>query len=132
MVAPEVGVTGAAWAVMLLKLRDISGLRGLPGKPFLPTPMPGGGWSNARLSASEATVWLCEVLKKCSLSPGQLGNVGARSLRATALSWMAKYMIPEKVRRLMGYHKRQDGPHLQQGCIGSRLAEPHHDHHRHP
>ena len=27
-----------------------------------------------------------------------------RLSKATALSWMAKYMIPEKVRRLMGYH----------------------------
>ena len=104
VVAPEVGVTGAAWAVALLKLRDISGLRGLPGRPFLPTPVLGGGWSSAKLSTSEASVWLCEVLKKYSLAPGQLSNVGAHSLKATTLSWMAKYMVPEKVRRLMGYH----------------------------
>ena len=95
VVAPEVGVTGTAWAVALLKLRDISG----PGRPFLPTPVPGGGWSSARLSTSEASVWLCEVL-----GPGQLSNVGAHSLKATTLSWTAKYMVPEKVRRLMGYH----------------------------
>ena len=39
-----------------------------------------------------------------SLHPGQLSNVGARSLKATALSWMAKAMVAEKIRRLMGYH----------------------------
>ena len=33
-----------------------------------------------------------------------LDNVGAHSLKATALSWLAKFMAPEKVRRLMGYH----------------------------
>ena len=81
----------AAWAAMLLKLRDISGLRAMPGRPFLPTPV-------------EASVWLCEILKKYPLNPGQLGNVGAHSLKATALSWMAKAMVAEKIRRLMGYH----------------------------
>ena len=30
--------------------------------------------------------------------------MGAHSLKATTLSWMAKYMVPERVRRLMGYH----------------------------
>ena len=104
VVAPEVGVSGVAWAAMLLKLRELAGLRGLPGRPFLPTPLPGGGWSLAKLSTSEASVWLCEVLRKYSLSPGVLDNVGAHSLKATALSWLAKFMAPEKVRRLMGYH----------------------------
>ena len=99
VVAPEIGVTGAAWAVQLLKLRGLTGLRGMPGRPFLPTPVPGGGWSAARLSTAEASVWLCEILRKYSLGPGQLSNVGAHSLKATA-----KYMVPEKVRRLMGYH----------------------------
>lgn len=65
--------------------------------------MPGGGWSSAKLSTSEASVWLCEVLKKYSLNPA-LDNVGAHSLKATALSWLAKFMAPEKIRRLMGYH----------------------------
>ena len=66
--------------------------------------MPGGGWSLAKLSTSEASVWLCEVLKKYSLNPAVLDNVGAHSLKATALSWLAKFMAPEKIRRLMGYH----------------------------
>ena len=104
VVAPELGVTGVAWAAMLLKLRNVSGLRAMPGRPFLPTPVPGGGWSAAKLSTSEASVWLCEILKKYSLHPGQLSNVGAHSLKATALSWMAKAMVAEKIRRLMGYH----------------------------
>lgn len=30
--------------------------------------------------------------------------MGAHSLKATALSWLAKAMAPEKVRRLLGYH----------------------------
>ena len=33
-----------------------------------------------------------------------MSNVGAHSMKATALSWMAKAMVSEKLRRLMGYH----------------------------
>lgn len=41
MVAPCEGITGVKWAEELLKLRHLSGLRALPGRPFLPTQ--GGG-----------------------------------------------------------------------------------------
>ena len=100
VVAPAVGVSGLAWAEEFLKLRHLAGLKALPGMPFLPTPVVGGGWSRAKLATPEATVWLCEVLQKYS-GTSSLGNVGAHSLKATALSWM---MVHEKVRRLMGYH----------------------------
>ena len=104
VVAPSEGITGVQWAEQLLKLRHISGLRALVGKPFLPTPVPGGGWSQARLTTPEASIWLCELLQKYTCSPQVLGDVGAHSLKATALSWLAKAMAPEKVRRLLGYH----------------------------
>ena len=103
VVAPAVGVSGLAWAEEFLKLRHLAGLKAMPGMPFLPTPVVGGGWSRAKLATPEATVWLCEVLQKYS-GTSSLGNVGAHSLKATALSWMAKAMVHEKVRRLMGYH----------------------------
>ena len=104
VVAPCQGVTGVQWAEELLKLRNMSGLRALPGRPFLPTPVPGGGWSQARLSTPEASIWLCEMLQKYAIYPQKLGDVGAHSMKATALSWLAKAMAPEKVRRLLGYH----------------------------
>ena len=77
----------------LLKLRHMSGLRALPGRPFLLVPVPGGGWSQAKLTTPEASTWLCEMLQKYTM-------------KATALSWLAKAMamVSEKLRRLMGYH----------------------------
>eukprot|EP00435_Cladocopium_sp_Y103_P016654 s1417_g4.t1 len=104
VVAPSRGVSGAAWAEEFLRLRATSGLRALPGRPFMPAPIMGGGWSQSRLSTSEASNWLCEVLKKYSMEKADMSNVGAHSMKATALSWMAKAMISEKLRRLMGYH----------------------------
>lgn len=49
-------------------------------------------------------MWLCELLQKYAIYPQLLGDVGAHSMKATALSWLAKAMAPEKVRRLLGYH----------------------------
>lgn len=49
-------------------------------------------------------IWLCEILQKYDLYKGDLTNVGARSMKATALSWLAKAAVPEKMRRMLGYH----------------------------
>ena len=98
VVAPSEGITGVQWA------EEVPGLRALVGKPFLPTPVPGGGWSQARLTTPEASIWRCELLQKYTCAPQVLGDVGAHSLKVTALSWLAKAMAPEKVRRLLGYH----------------------------
>ena len=73
VVAPVVGVSGMAWADEFLKLRHLAGLKALPGVPFLPTPVVGGGWSRAKLTTPEATVWLCEILHKYS-GTRSLGN----------------------------------------------------------
>ena len=103
VVAPCEGITGAE---ELLKLRHLSGLRALPGRPLLPVPVPGGGWSQARLTTPEASIWPCELLQKYTIHPQELGDVGAHSMKATALSWLAKAMVSEKLRRLRGYHPR--------------------------
>ena len=63
-----------------------------------------GGWSRGRLSTTEASMWLCELLHRCGVPKEKLTNIGAHSLKATFLSWMAKAGIEEKIRRLMGYH----------------------------
>lgn len=49
-------------------------------------------------------MWLCEILQKYDLSCKGLDNVGAHSMKATALSWLAKAGVQEKARRMLGYH----------------------------
>ena len=99
VVAPVVGVSGMAWADEFLKLRHLAGLKALPGVPFLPTPVVGGGWSTAKLTTPEATVWLCEILQRYS-GTSSLGNVGAHSLKATAL-----YHVKPKDKSVMIYSR---------------------------
>ncbi|CAL1136231.1 unnamed protein product [Cladocopium goreaui] len=75
VVAPSRGVSGVAWAEEFLRLRAQAGLRALPGRPFMPAPITGGGWSQSRLSTSEASNWLCELLKRYSMEKMDMSNV---------------------------------------------------------
>ena len=102
--APAVGITKGCWAAEFLKARKAAGLRAGVGRAFMPVPLIGGGWSPGRLRTTEASIWLCELLQKYSLSVAPLENVGSHSMKATTLSWLAKAGVPEKVRRLLGYH----------------------------
>ena len=104
VVAPSVGVSGAKWAEEFLRARKDSGLRAMPGRPFMPAPIVGGGWSQGRVTTTEASLWLCELLRKHTRVEMDMTNIGAHSMKATALSWMAKANVSEKLRRLMGYH----------------------------
>ena len=102
VVAPSEGVSGLDWGSSFIKMRQESALRAWPQTPFLPAPILGGGWSLGKLSSAEASMWLCELLHKFGVP--KLTNVGAHSMKATALSWMAKAGMEPKLRRLMGYH----------------------------
>lgn len=104
VVAPSVGVSGLDWGSSFIKLRQESALRAWAETPFLPAPILGGGWSMGKLSSTEASMWLCELLHKYGVAKEGLTNVGAHSMKATALSWMAKAGMEPKLRRLMGYH----------------------------
>ena len=102
--APAMGISKGCWAADFLKARKDAGLRAGVGRAFMPAPLIGGGWSPGRLRTTEASIWLCELLQKYSLSIARLENVGSHSMKATTLSWLAKAGVPEKVRRLLGYH----------------------------
>ena len=104
VVAPTVGVTGENWGGAFLEARAEATLRAWPGLPFQPAPVLGGDWSLGKLQTTEAAMWLCELLHRHGVPKEHLTNVGAHSLKATALSWLAKAGVDEKPRRLLGYH----------------------------
>ena len=49
-------------------------------------------------------MWLCEMLNRYGVAKEKLTNTGAHSLKATALSWLAKAGVEERIRRVLGYH----------------------------
>ena len=104
VVAPTVGVSGEDWGKSFLEARASAALRAWPGTPFMPAPVLGGGWTTGRLQTTEAAIWLCELLNKYGVPRERMVNIGAHSLKATALSWLAKAAVGEKCRRILGYH----------------------------
>ena len=102
VVAPSEGVSGLDWGSSFIRLRQESALRASPQTPFLPDPILDGGWSLGKLSSTEASMWLCELLHKFGVPKEKLTNVGGHSMKATAVSWMAG--MEPKQSRLIGYH----------------------------
>ena len=79
VVAMSVGVSGTEWGKAYLDLRASEGIRAWPTLPFFPSPIMGGGWSRGRLSTTEASMWLCELLHRCGVPKERLTNIGAHS-----------------------------------------------------
>jgi hypothetical protein len=100
---PVPGVSRHDWAVSWLYHRELHGLCAGVGKPTMPAPVHGGGWSSLPLSSSDAAMWLREVLSGQGLLE-QSQSIGTHSAKATALSWMCKAHAPGDIQRLAGYH----------------------------
>lgn len=103
MVCPRLGVTGVDW---------FNGWRGAcieadkpkgPGVPMLPAPSV-HGWNRVPLRASEGGDWLRKILMAAGHSRDSLSNIGTHSLKATGLSWCAKFGLGHDIRRHLGYH----------------------------
>ena len=100
---PVPGVSRHPWATGWLYHRELHGLSAGVGKPTMPAPVHGGGWSSLPLGPSEAAMWLREVLGEQRLvNPAQA--IGTHSAKATVLSWMCKAHAPGDIQRLAGYH----------------------------
>jgi hypothetical protein len=100
LVAPAVGVSGTLWGKAFIDERAKQGLDKLT--YLLPTPGVSGNWINEPLGVGAAGKWLRDLL----LNSGhkEVGTVGTHSLKATCLSWAAKWGSPIEIRSLLGYH----------------------------
>ncbi|CAL1135610.1 unnamed protein product, partial [Cladocopium goreaui] len=56
------------------------------------------------LGAGEGADWLRQLLQVSGIPSGSMGNIGTHSLKATTLSWMAKFGAPISIRQHLGYH----------------------------
>lgn len=96
------GLSGLLWADAWLQKRKSYGLRASMTQPTMPAPVSGGKWATLPLSASEASIWLREILQ--TWNPVILKDVATHSCKATILSWMSKANVSLSLRRLAGYH----------------------------
>jgi hypothetical protein len=72
--------------------------------PLMPGVLVNGKWDKAPLSTSQASKWIRELLKPCTTHEHDLLKTSSHSLKATTLSWAAKYGLSIEDRKLLGYH----------------------------
>ena len=105
MVAPFPGVTDNNWVDEWLSLRkqlllpDFDKL-----KPSFPRVNMAGKFGDIPLSSSEAGNWLRTLLGTAGLIKPSDKRITSHGLKATVLSWAAKYGIPKEQRSILGYH----------------------------
>ena len=75
------------------------------GFSLFPARVRGSGWSTLPLTTCVAGANLRRILGNGGFEEGALGNIGAHSLKATCLSWAAKFGMQPETRRFLGYHR---------------------------
>ena len=103
LVAPAVGVVEEPWVDRWFTVRDALGIKPPPLHALMPAPASDGGATKRPLSATEAGAWLRKLLHgtKEQLKERRLS---AHSLKATTLSYAAKFGLSAETRLQLAYH----------------------------
>lgn len=103
LVAPAVGVVDEPWVDRWMMVRAAVGVQLPPFNPMMPAPLGDGKASQRPLSATEAGAWLRKLLYGCK---DQLKDrrISAHSLKATTLSYAAKFGLSAETRLQLAYH----------------------------
>ncbi|CAE7541022.1 unnamed protein product, partial [Symbiodinium sp. CCMP2456] len=103
MVCPIWGLEADSWAMEWLELAGKHGPDWGPDLPMLPSPTDGGRWQAAPMSAQAGARWLRHLLYRAGEDVAAVKSLGTHSLKATLLSWMAKWGASREVRAVLGY-----------------------------
>ena len=124
LTGPVNGLVTNRWIHQWLQLREEQGLPKPNGAvPIMQTVTVAGHFSGRALLPAEAGEWLRDLLMSCGFSKEQVQGVCSHSLKATLLSWTAKYGVDLVKRQLLGYHvtsSQQSSLHYSR----DELAEP--------
>ena len=77
-----------------MKVREEAGHGYVEGATLLRAPLDDGAWGQSPMPVSEAADWLRRMLNACEIRRGESGLIATHSLKATLLSWLAKYGTP--------------------------------------
>ena len=103
VVVPTASFSETGWIAQWLRCREQQGLTVGPGKPLLPTPAAGGGWSKVPVSCEVAGDWLRALVKDVPTKASTI-RIATHSCKSAVLSMCAKYGMEPSARRLLGYH----------------------------
>ena len=98
------GLTGTSWYHAWLQLRADFKLNFGPKLASMRTVRPDGSLSDKPLDSADATKWLQELLLRGDFQKAQVCRVTSHGLKATALSWAAKWGLGREQRQILGYH----------------------------
>ena len=94
LVAPSMGVAREPWVDRWMEVREMLSIQAPPAHPVMPAPT---------VSATEAGDWLRKLLTG-SKEHAEGRRVTAHSMKATCLSFCAKFGLTAEVRLQLGYH----------------------------
>lgn len=88
---------------MFLKVAQLADrqLENFDHEPLLAAPNLTGGWSSRAVTTKEAGKWIRNLLKKLE---GGSAFTTIHTLKATPLSWSAKWGLDPDVRAILGHH----------------------------
>jgi hypothetical protein len=98
------GLTGTDWYRSWLQLRVDFKLEFGPKVSAMRAVRPDGSLSDRPLDSLDATKWIQELLLRGSFHKDQVCKVTSHGLKATALSWTAKWGLAREQRQILGYH----------------------------
>ena len=98
------GLSQDSWALRWLEVAKEHGPEWGPGRPLLPSPVEGGGWQESPVSVEVGARWLRNLLHRSGQEASSVRALGTHSLKATCLSWAAKWGVDRETRLIMGYH----------------------------
>lgn len=103
LVAPVWGVGSIPWGLIFVKLCQSSNrpVESLCNEPMLNAPTPDGTWSSRSVTTTEAGKWLRKILSEMK---GDAIFTTIHALKATPLSWCAKWGLGPDIRALLGHH----------------------------
>ena len=103
LVAPIWGVTSPPWGLAFLKVAQLVNrpVENIDQEPLLTAPNLSGGWSGRAVTTKEAGKWIRNLLKSLE---GGVEFTTIHTLKATPLSWCAKWGLEPDVRAILGHH----------------------------
>ena len=103
--APTVGVSDRDWASRWLVARTRSNAACGNERSLIHRVGAGGTWGTSRMSTGEVVLGMWKLLATAAcMAAEEPGTYSAHSMKATGLSWCAKWGVRLGSQRLLGYH----------------------------
>ena len=108
IIIPARGVDGTAYASLAMSVLRMNGLlisSGPINGPLLPAPVGIGEFLKRGMTSQESSRALRQLLEECEPLAGvDQEEISSHSLKATCLSWCAKYGLTPSTRSMLGRH----------------------------